>query len=686
MALSPATRALLRGAIFSSAFVIAACTGFSQAQEHPGAAYGRWGFDESGVNATTNPGDSFFDFANGAWDGRTAIPADKSRFGMFDALTDMTQQRVRVIIEEAAKSGASPDTDIGKIGALYNAFMDEGRIEQLDLAPIDTDLAEIRNAKTRTDIAVLMGRAKNGFGGSLFNVAVDEDEKDPTHNALHASQSGLGLPDRDYYLRDAFRDKKAKYRDYVARLLDMVGWADAQQRADDIVALETRIAEASWTRAESRDRDKTYNPVTPTELDALAPDFPWSAWLAAADVGDAHRIIVRQKGAFPKLAKVFAEATLDTLQAWKAFRVVDQAAPFLSARFVTARFEFRGAVLVGQVEERQRWRRATELIGSSLGEAVGREYVARHFPPESKARMEELVDQVKRAMRGRIENLAWMAPETKARALEKLSLFGVKIGYPDKWRDYAALKINPADLIGNVRGATAFRWAYAVAKLDKPADPHEWSMTPQAVNAYYMPTRNEIVFPAGILQPPFFDPNADMAINFGGIGGVIGHELTHGFDDQGRKSDGHGVLTDWWQPADAAKFRAEASKYGDQYDTYAVVPGVNVKGAQTMGENIADLGGILLALDAYRASLHGAPAPVLDGYTGDQRVFLGWAQVWRAKSRPDALKQQVTSDSHSPARFRVDGPLRNVDAWYDAFSVKPGDKLFLKPEDRAHIW
>ena len=652
----------------------------------PGAAYGRWGFDDSGIDPQANPGDSFFDFANGAWAARAAIPADKSRLGMFDVLTDRTQEQVRAIIEEAARSSASPDSDAGKIGALYNAFMDEGRIERLDLAPIAGDLAEIRDAKTRPDIAALMGRSKNGFGSSLFNIAVNEDEKDPTHNVLHVSQGGLGLPDRDYYLRDAFQEKKVEYRDYIARLLDMVGWADAQQRAGDVVAFETRIAQASWSRAESRDRDKTYNLLTPAELDVLAPDFPWSAWLAAADVSAARGIIVRQKNAFPRLAEIFANTALETLQAWKAFHLVDQTAPFLSARFVTARFEFRGKELVGQLQERQRWRRATQLVGSSLGEAVGREYVARYFPPESKARMEELVDGLRRALRGRIESLSWMTQETRAKALEKLDLFGVKIGYPDKWRDYTELKIDAADLVGNVRRATAFRWAYAVAKLDKPVDRQEWNTTPQVVNAYYMPTRNEIVFPAGILQPPFFDPNADMAINYGGIGGVIGHELIHGFDDQGRKSDGHGVLANWWQPADTAKFQAEAAKYGAQYDAYAVAPGVNVKGAQTMGENIADLGGILLALDAYRASLHGSPAPVLDGYTGDQRVFLGWAQVWRAKSRADALKQQTTSDSHSPARFRVDGPLRNVDAWYEAFGIKPGDKLFLKPEDRVRIW
>lgn len=651
-----------------------------------GAAYSRWGFDYSGIDAAIKPGDSFFDFANGAWVARTAIPADKSRFGMFDALTDRTQEQVRAIVTEAARSGAPQDTDAGKIGALYNAFMDEDRIERLDLAPIATELAEIRDATTRTGLAVLMGRSKHGLGGSLFNISVSEDEKDPARNTLHASQGGLGLPDRDYYLRDAFRDKKAAYHDYVARLLDMAGWPEAQQRADDIVAFETRIAEVSWSRAESRDRDKTYNPLTPAEVDALAPDFPWVAWLGAADLGEARLIVVRQKSAFPRLADVFAHTPVATLQAWKAFRTIDQAAPYLSVRFVTARFEFRGKMLAGQAEERPRWRRATQFIGSSLGEAVGREYVARHFLSDSKARMEELVDEVKRALRARIKNVSWMTPGTKVRALEKLDLFNVKIGYPDKWRDYTALAIDPADLVGNVRRAAAFRWAEDVAKLHKPVDRQEWSVTPQTVNAYYMATRNEIVFPAAILQPPFFDPSADMAINYGGIGGVIAHELTHGFDDQGRKSDGHGVLTDWWEPADAARFQVEAAKLGALYDTYAVAPGVNVKGSQTMGENIADLGGILLALDAYRASLHGAPAPVLDRTTGDQRVFLGWAQVWRTKSRLDALKQQTTSDSHAPARFRVDGPLRNVDAWYDAFGVKPGDRLYLRPEERVRIW
>jgi putative endopeptidase len=648
--------------------------------------FGGWGFDLSGVNRGVKPGDSFFDFANGAWDARTTIPPDKVRFGMFDALRDTSQAQIREVIESAAGSGAARSTEAGKIGALYDSFMDEARIEALDSAPLAPDLARIRQAATKTDIAALMGRSRAEGGGSFFSLNVNDDQKDPNRNSLYASQSGLGLPDRDYYLRGVFADKKARYRDYVARLLDLVQWREAQRRADEILALETKIAEASWSRAESRDRDKTYNPMTVAELDAYASGFPWSTWLAAAQAGHAARVVLRQKTAFPKLAKIFADTPIETLQAWAAFHLVDQRAPYLSKRFVDARFAFRNLELTGQQENRARWRRGVQLVEGSLGEALGREYAARYFPAHSKAKMEELVGRLKLALKERIERVAWMTPETKAKALEKLSLLGTKIGYPNKWRDYATLRIDPDDLVGNVRRADAFRWAYAVGKLDKPVDPEEWGMLPQTVNAYYSATRNEIVFPAAILQPPFFDPNADPAINYGGIGAVIGHEMTHGFDDQGRKSDGHGMLSDWWQPSDSARFQAEAANYGAQFDTYSVAPGMNVNGALTMGENIADLGGLLLALDAYRASLKGQPSPVLDGLTGEQRVFLGWAQVWRSKDRPEALKQQVTSDPHSPVRFRVDGPMRNIDGWYDAWGVKPGDALYLKPEDRVHIW
>ena len=677
-------RPLVRAVLLASFLVAVGAPGPARADDAP--EYGAWGFDMTGMNREAKPGDSFYEYANGAWEARTTIPADRPRYGMFDLLFDRAQRQLRAIIENAAAAGTAPETNSGRIGALYRSFMDEARIEQLDAAPIAEDLARIRNARTRSDLAVLMGRARRNFGTGAFNAAVSEDDKNPTRHALFISQARLGLPDRDYYLKDVFKPKKDKYREHIARMLGLVDWPDAQKRADEIVDLETRIAEASWTRAQRRDRDKTYNPMTPAELVSYASGFPWTAWLAAADLDKVDRLVVVEKSAFPKLSAIFADASIEALQAWQAFNVIEQAAPYLSKRFAQARFAFRGTELSGQPEEQVRWKRGTNLVNGALGEALGEEYVRRHFPPESKAKMEELVTQLKLALRERIERLQWMTPETKAKALEKLSLFSVKMGYPNKWRDYSALQFDPGDLVGNVRRSHTFNWNYRLAKLDKPVDREEWFMTPQTVNAYYSSTGNEIVFPAAILQAPFFDPNADMAINYGGIGGVIGHEMTHGFDDQGRKSDGHGLLTDWWQPADTAKYDAEAARYGAQFDSYSVAPGVNVRGNQTMGENIADLGGLLLALDAYHASLHGRPSPVLDGTTGDQRVFLGWAQVWRTKSRLDALVQQVASNPHSPPRFRVDGPMRNIDAWYDAWGVKPGETLYLKPADRVRIW
>jgi putative endopeptidase len=648
--------------------------------------FGGWGFDAAGVNAQAKPGDSFFDYASGAWYAKTEIPGDRSSFGMFDVIYDKSQEQLRSIIEDTAKAGGAADTTPGKVGALYNAFMDEARLEQLDAAPLAGDLRRIRDARTRNDLAAYMGGTAGGFGSSFFGGAVFDDAKNPKMNALYLFQGGLSLPDRDYYLSDTFKEKKAKYRDYVARQLAMVGWEDAGKRADEIVAMETRIAEASWTRAESRDDDKTYNPMTVAELERYAPGFPWKAWFKGAGAPTSGRVIVGQNTAFPKIAKVFAETPIETLKAWQAFSVIDQASPYLSKRFVNARFDFRNRTLNGQTEQRPRWKRGVQLVDGSLGEAVGQVYVQRYFPAESKAKMDVLVADLKTAMGERIQKLTWMGPETKAKALAKLGTFRVKIGYPDKWRSYDGLAIDAGDLYGDVQRSSAFEWKYNLSKLGKPVDKDEWGMTPQTVNAYYSSTKNEIVFPAAILQAPFFDPNADPAVNYGGIGGVIGHEITHGFDDQGRKSDADGSLRDWWTAEDAKKFQVQADRLGAQYDSYEVGPGVKVKGAQTMGENIADLGGILLGLDAYHASLKGQPAPVLDGVTGDQRVFYGWAQVWREKARQEALEQQVVSDVHSPARFRVDGPVRNVDAWYDAFGVKEGDKLYIRPEDRVRIW
>jgi putative endopeptidase len=500
------------------------------------------------------------------------------------------------------------------------------------------------------------------------------------------SQSGLNLPDRDYYLEPRFERQRAEYRTYAERLLTLAGWTDPAKAADAILAFETRIAKASWTNAQRRDRDKTYNPASPAEVARSAPGFAWGDYLEGAGLSGVKRVILREQGAIPEIAKIYAETSLDTLKAYMALSLVDEAAPYLAPEFDQANFEFRGKVLTGQPQQQPRWKRAVNLVDDQLGEALGRDYVAAYFPPESKALMEGLVADIKAAMRGRIETVSWMGPETRAKALEKLSKFSVMIGYPDTWLDYTGLEMKPGDLFGDVSRARAWDWNRRVARLNSPVDRKEWSMTPATVNAYYSSTRNVIVFPAAILQPPFFDPAGDMAINYGAIGGVIGHEITHGFDDQGRKSDGDGRLSDWWTPQDAERFNAEAAKLGAQYSAFEALPGVFIKGELTMGENIADLGGLLLALDGYRASLKGAPAPVIDGLTGDQRVFYGWAQVWRTKLRDDRARQQLTTGPHSPPKARVNLPVRNIDAFHEAFGVKPGDPMYLPPEKRARIW
>ena len=647
---------------------------------------GQWGFEATGMDKAAKPGDSFYDFANGTWFRTAVMPADRTRFGSFDQLADRTTGQVRTLVEADVAAHPKLDTNQGKIAAAWTAYMDEARIEKLDAQPIQPDLARIRAIKSKAEMAAFMGHAQARAGASFFRAYVGADAKDPDHYSLYTATSGLGLADRDYYLAAPFAEKKVAYQAYVARMLGMIGWAEPEKRAAEIVALESKVAEASWTRAQSRDRDKTYNPMSPTELAKMAPGFEWSAFYDAMGLGKADRVVITTNTAYPKIAQIYADTPLDTLKAWEAFHVVDQTAPLLSKRFADAQFDFRSRELQGQKEQRPRWKRGVGAVNGMLGEAVGQEYVAKYFPPESKVKMDALVKELRVALRHRIENLTWMSPETKVKAVEKLDQFGVKIGYPDKWRDYSALKLDPTDAVGNARRAGEFEWNYRKARLGQKVDHSEWGMTPQTVNAQYSSTSNDITFPAAILQPPFFDPNADMAVNYGAIGGVIGHEMTHGFDDQGRKSDGHGALVDWWQPQDAEKFKVQAAKYGAQYDTYEVAPGVHVKGAQTMGENIADLGGLLVALDAYHASLHGQPAPVIDGFTGDQRVFLGWAQVWREKATLDAAKDLAVRDVHSPARFRIDGPMRNVDAWYDAWGVKEGDKLYLKPEDRVRIW
>jgi putative endopeptidase len=646
--------------------------------------YGTWGFDASGMDRTVSPGTDFDQYANGNWKTHATIPADRTRFGNFDALTLLSEARVHDVLEQAA-AGKLKDPDAAKIGAAYNAFMDEDRANKLDFRPIAGQLAAIARLKDLNGAAALMGRQNTEDYPAIFDLHISQDAKEPNRYAVFLTAGGLGLPDRDYYLKPSFAAKKQAYQAYVQQILDMIAWKDPAGNARDIVVFEGKLADAAWTRAERRDRDKTYNPVSLTELKARAPGFDWDAFLKTSKLPKVNRFIAVTNTAFPKYAQIFAETPLPTLKAWFAFRLADGAAPYLSRRFVDANFEFRSKTLAGQPEQKDRWKRAVAFVDGALGESVGRVYVARYFTPEAKAKMDALVANIHTALKARIENLDWMAPETKTKALEKLAKFTVKIGCPAKWRDYSAYKVDK-DLYTDQRGSDAFEWRREVARLFKPVDHAEWGMTPQTVNAYYNYANNEIVFPAAILQPPFFDADADPAINYGGIGAVIGHEISHGFDDQGRKSNGDGVLTDWWTTTDADKFKVQAARLGAQYSAFEPLPGAHVNGDLTMGENIGDMGGLSLALDAYHASLNGQPAPVIEGFTGNQRVFLGWAQVWRQKQRDDALRQQVVTDPHSPAQYRINGTIRNVSGWYSAFDVKPGDALYIAPENRVHIW
>ncbi|MDO1559180.1 M13-type metalloendopeptidase [Brevundimonas sp. 2R-24] len=647
---------------------------------------GTWGFDIAGMDRSVSPGDDFFRYANGLYLDATEIPSDRTRWGSFDMLAQLSENRLQTLIHDISAGQHAEGSDEAKIAALYTSFLDEARVNALGAQPLMPLIEQIRAADTREALAAYQGRTAGGFGRSLTGTAVFGDSRNPDVYAAYLFQGGIGLPDRDYYLSDRYAEQKAAYEAYVGRILSLIGWDNPAEAAADIVAYETRLAEAQWTRVESRDRDKTYNPMTRAELVAQAPGFDWEAFFDAASLDHVDRFVVTQNTAFPRLAAIYAETPVETLQAWQAFHTADQAAPYLSQDFVDANWEFRSRTLAGQPEPRSREKRAIAFADGAMGEALGRLYVARWFPPESKAQMETLVANLREAMANRIRGLEWMSDETKQRALEKLEKFGVKIGYPDRWRDYSPLEVRADDLFGNQTRSMAYEWERQAARVGQPIDEVEWGMTPQTVNAYYSPVQNEIVFPAAILQPPFFDPEADPAVNYGGIGGVIGHEIGHGFDDQGRKSNGDGLLQEWWTEEDEARFEAQAQRLGAQFDAYEPLPGYNVQGGLTMGENIGDLAGVTLALEGYRISLDGRDSPVLDGFTGDQRVMLGWAQVWRGKYRDAAMQQMVATNPHSPPQFRVIGPLRNIDAWYEAFGVQPGERYYVPPAERVRIW
>ncbi|GAB6854829.1 M13 family metallopeptidase [Asaia astilbis] len=650
-----------------------------------------WGFNMSGMDKAVRPGDNFFQYANGTYLKHIVIPADRSSFGPFVILADTARERVQSILAEAGKHpAADPKTTEEKLGAFYAAVLDTAQVDKLGATPLKADLDAVRAVKDPQSLAVLFGKSASGFQYAPFGLMINADDNDPGQYALLLRQGRLGLPDRDYYLKSDFASKKKAYQAYIAKTLSLIDWPEAQGSAAKIVALETELAKVEWSRIEQRDPVKVYNPMTVAELTKKAPGIDWAAFLTSAGIPaeglDARRLVVGETTALAGMAKILTTTDYGTIRSWLAFHLASNASPYLSQPFVQASFDFNDHELEGSPQLPVRWKQAVSHTEDAMGWAIGKVYVARYFPPAAKARITELTRDVKAAFANRLAHNAWMAPATREAAGRKLQNFEIQVGYPNKWRDYAGLVVKPGDLYGNAARAVAFDWAYNLGHLDKKVDRDEWFMTPQTVNAYNDPNQVEIVFPAAILQPPFFDPTGDAAVNYGAIGGVIGHEMTHSFDDEGRQYDEHGRLHQWWTPDDVKRFQALADKYGKQYDAFEVLPGVHLNGKLTMGENIADLGGLTLALDAYHASLHGKPAPVVHGLTGDQRVFLGWAQVWRQKLRDDSIRNRAVTDPHSAPEARVNIPMHNIDAWYEAFGVKSGEKLYLSPQDRVKIW
>lgn len=653
---------------------------------------GSFGFDAAGMDRTVAPGDDFYDFASGTWTKNNPIPADKAAYGMFNKLADLSEARTRTIIEAAAADkNAAPGSEAQKVGDYYRAFMDEAAIEAKGLTPLAAPMAKIDGTKSVADVVTLMGDFTRTGGNFPIGIGVEQDSKNPEIHIVGISQGGLGLGDRDLYdtSKKQFDPVRAAYKTYLTTLFTLAKYDHPEDRAAAVYAFEEKIAAVHWTRTENRDPVKTYNPMTPAELAKLAPTFDWNAYFVATGTQGQEKYDVGQPSAISKSAEILNTTPVAVLQDYMRAGLLRGRAGSLPKAFVDAQFAFT-KVATGQPQLQARWKRGVAATQNALGEAVGKLYVAQYFTPATKARADALVQNLLTSMGQRLDGLTWMSPETKALAKAKLASYAPKIGYPTKWRDYSALAIAPDDAVGNSMRARAFEYNRELAKLGKPLDRTEWDMTPQTVNAYYNPQLNEIVFPAAILQAPFFDPNADDAVNYGGIGAVIGHEISHGFDDQGSQFDAKGALKNWWTTQDRTKFDALTGALAAQYDAYCPFPGPTppkqcVNGKLTLGENIADLAGLRVAYQAYHLSLHGKPAPVIDGLTGDQRFFLGWAQVWRQTMREALMQNLLVSDPHSPTRARA-SVVRNLDAWYAAFDVKPGQKLYLKPEERVKIW
>ncbi|MFQ5563285.1 MAG: M13 family metallopeptidase [Parvularculaceae bacterium] len=646
---------------------------------------GDWGIETDYIDESVKPGDDFYQHVSGKWLDTFEIPDEFSSYGSFTVLFERSEDRVKDIIETAAASDAPAGSIEQKIGDYFASYTDVEAINAKGLDPIAGDLEFVANLETHEDVARAMSNPALG-ANAFFGAFVDIDSKQTDRYILYLTQSGLGMPNRDYYLDEKFADKQAKYQEYIAQMLTLAGVEGAADKAQAIYDLEHAMAEVHWEPAKRRNRDLTYNLKTLDELKAFAPEAPWDAMLDEAGLTDQTEFVVREDDAIQNLARIFADTPVETWRDYLQFHLLRSNASILPSEFDEANFAFYGTELRGTPKQRERWKRGVASVNGALGEAVGQVYVERYFPPESKEKMDALVANLRKALDERLTTLPWMGEETKAKAHEKLEKFTPKIGYPEKWEDYSALEVVRGDAFGNSKRANLWQWDDMISKLGGPIDKTEWFMNPQTVNAYYSPNRNEIVFPAAILQAPFFDPNADPAVNYGGIGAVIGHEIGHGFDDQGRKSDGDGMLTDWWTEEDAEKFKAMADKFGAQYAKYEPVEGFFVNPELTMGENIGDLGGLAMAYHAYHLSLNGEEAPAIDGYTGDQRFFMAWAQVWKRVVREEALKNQVTADPHSPARYRANGIVRNMDAWYEAFNISEEDALYLPPEERVQIW
>ncbi|GEK20854.1 M13 family metallopeptidase [Cellulomonas xylanilytica] len=660
----------------------------------------RSGIDLTALDPDVRPQDDLYAHVNGRWLASHVIPADRAMDGAFRALHDQAEEQVRDIIADAgasAAAGTSTDPVEAKVGAVYASFMDTDTVEAAGVAPLRMDLGLVEAATTQAELTGVLGALQRTGAGGAVGFYVDNDSKEPTRYAVHLVQGGLGLPDEAYYRDPQYAPVLAAYRPHVARMLRLGGAAADEAQADElagrVLALETELAAGHWDVVKDRDADLTYNALTLTELAERAPGFDWHSWVLAlgAPAGTFDHLIVREPSFAEAFAALWASEPLADWKAWLSYHVISDRAPYLTDALVEANFDFYGRTLTGAQELRDRWKRGVSLVQGVLGEAVGKVYVDRHFPPTHKDRMEGLVANLVAAYRESISQLDWMGEETRAKALAKLEAFTPKIGYPARWRDYSTLEVSADDLLGNVRRAYAFEQDRELAKIGKPIDRDEWFMTPQTVNAYYNPGMNEIVFPAAILQPPFFDADADDAVNYGGIGAVIGHEIGHGFDDQGSKYDGDGRLEDWWTADDRAEFETRTKALIDQYSAFSPVQldgSHHVNGELTIGENIGDLGGLSIAFRAYRIALGTAleDAPVVDGLTGAQRVLLGWAQVWQAKGRDEEMIRRIATDPHSPNEFRCNGVVRNVDEFYAAYDVQPGDALYLAPEDRVRIW